>query len=98
MRYLKGTINFNLMKHLPATIGFLAILTLFVFFKGDPDRAVQAAPNTTYYEGIYTPQDTMRPPSDTVRQHKENRKKEKKEKKENKQRRDSTRRDTATRI
>ncbi|RFS26840.1 hypothetical protein DVR12_03375 [Chitinophaga silvatica] len=67
------------MKHLPATIGLLAILTLLVFFKSDPDRAVQAAP-TTYHGTTIFPSDTMMPTMDTVRHHykmKENKRKNK---------------------
>lgn len=63
------------MKNLPATIGLMAILTLFIFFKGDPDRAVQAAPVNHNNIEIFQ-QDTFPPkPLDTMRHHKKDRKK-----------------------
>jgi hypothetical protein len=64
------------MKNLPATIGLMAILTIFIFFKGDPDRAVQAAPIQRNNVEIFQ-QDTFPPkPLDTtMRHHKKDRKK-----------------------
>ena len=64
------------MKNLPATIGLMAILTVFIFFKGDPDRALQAAPIQHNNAGIFQ-QDTFPPkPLDTTgRHHKKERKK-----------------------
>ncbi|MGO4292267.1 hypothetical protein [Chitinophaga sp. RAB17] len=64
------------MKNLPATIGLMAILTLFIFFKGDPDRAAQAAPVKHNNIEIFQ-QDTFPPkPLDTtMRHHKKDKKK-----------------------
>ncbi|HEY9259209.1 hypothetical protein [Chitinophaga sp.] len=57
------------MKNLPATIGLMALLTLFIFFKGDPDRAVQAAPVNNQHIEIFQ-QDTFPPkPLDTTMKH-----------------------------
>ncbi|SKC95473.1 hypothetical protein SAMN05660461_0398 [Chitinophaga ginsengisegetis] len=60
------------MKNLPATIGLIGVLTLFVFFRGNPDKA-QAAPvkpiQTDQIE-VFA-QDTFPPkPMDTVMKHK----------------------------
>jgi hypothetical protein len=86
--------KFNLMKHLPATIGLLAILTLLVFFRGDPDRAVQAAP-TTNYETMISPADTtVRPSSDTLKHHQKIKNNKKKSKTVTKPMRDTLIRDT----
>jgi hypothetical protein len=64
------------MKNLPATIGLMAILTLFIFFKGNPDRAVQATPVNHHNIEIFA-DDTFPPkPLDTtMRHHKKDRKK-----------------------
>jgi hypothetical protein len=80
-------INFYDMKNLPATIGLIAILTLFVFFKGNPDHAAQAAPVTSNSMEMFQ-QDTFPPkPMDTTMKH---HKKDKKKKDSTwKQRRDT---------
>ena len=58
------------MKNLPATIGLIAILTLFVFFKGDPDHALQAAPVSNSNVELSLQQDTFPPkPTDTTMKH-----------------------------
>ena len=57
------------MKNLPATIGLIGVLTLFIFFKGDPDRALQAAPVKANNIEIFQ-QDTFPPkPMDTTMKH-----------------------------
>ncbi|SEW57341.1 hypothetical protein [Chitinophaga arvensicola] len=64
------------MKNLPATIGLMGILTLFIFFKGNPDQALQAAPVKSNQIEVFA-QDTFPPkPIDTVmKHHKKDRKK-----------------------
>ncbi|MBO9729916.1 MAG: hypothetical protein J7623_14860 [Chitinophaga sp.] len=58
------------MKNLPATIGFVVILALFVFFRGNPDRAVQAAPVNDRANIEIFQQDTFpHKPLDTTMRH-----------------------------
>lgn len=60
------------MKNLPATIGLISIFTLFIFFRGNPDK-VQAAPaKPAQVDQIELfAQDTFPPkPMDTVMKHK----------------------------
>lgn len=67
------------MKNLPATIGLIAILTLFVFFKGNPDHALQAAPVSNNVE-LSLQQDTFPPKAkDTTMKHKKKEWKKKKD-------------------
>jgi len=69
-------LNLFFMKNLPATIGLMGILTLFIFFKGNPDQALQAAPVQSNQIEVFA-QDTFPPkPIDTVmkKHHKKDRK------------------------
>lgn len=66
------------MKNLPATIGFVIILALLVFFRGNPDRAVQAAPANDRANIEIFQQDTVPPtPLDTTMRHHRNKERKK---------------------